>query len=87
MLQAYPRADKKVLNKYQQDAVCGTWEMLVDALVKGGVAVVKKQGFWKAGEIKHEWANRIGPLMDVSQNKSPSFCVASKRFVGLLSAD
>lgn len=87
LLQAYPRADKKVLNKYQQDAVCGTWEMLADALVKGGVAVVKKQGFWKAGEIKHEWANRIGPLMDVSQNKSPSFCVASKRFVGLLSAD
>ena len=36
LLEAYPRADKKVLNRYQQDAVCGTWEMLADALVKGG---------------------------------------------------
>lgn len=74
LLKAYPRADKKVLNKYQQDAVCGTWEMLADALVEGGAAALKKQGFHKAGEFKHECANRIGPLMDVVRNQSPSFC-------------
>lgn len=73
LLAAYPGADKKVLNRYQQDAVCGTWEMLADALVKGGAAAVKKQGFQKAGELKHEWAHRIGPLMDVDHNQSPSF--------------
>jgi hypothetical protein len=73
LLGAYPRADKKVLTKYQQDSVCGTWEMLADALVKGGAAMLKKQGFYKAGEFKHECANRIGPLMDVERNQSPSF--------------
>lgn len=85
LLQAYPRADKKALNKYQQDAVCGTWEMLADALVKGGVAAVKKQGFRRAGELKHEWANRIGPLMEVSRNESSSFGLACKGFVSLKS--
>jgi len=73
LLEAYPRADKKVLNRYQQDAVCGTWELLADALVKGGAAAIKKQGFYKAGEFKHECAQRIGPLMDVIRNQSPSF--------------
>lgn len=74
LLAAYPHADKKVLNRYQQDSVCGTWEMLADALVKGGSATIKKQGFHKAGEFKHECAHRIGPHMDVSRNQSPSFC-------------
>lgn len=74
LLAAYPRADKRALSRYTQDAVCGTWEMLADALVKGGAAAIKKQGFRKAGEFKHEWANRIGPLMDVMQNQSASFC-------------
>lgn len=73
LLKAYPRADKKALNKYQQDTVCGTWEMLADTLVKGGAASIKKQGFYKAGEFKHECANRIGPFMDVECNQSPSF--------------
>lgn len=74
LLEAFPRADKRVLNRYQQDTVCGTWEMLADALVKGGAAALKKQGFHKAGEFKHDCANRIGPLMDVARNQSPSFC-------------
>lgn len=74
LIEAYPRADRNVLNNYQQDAVCGTWEMLADALVKGGAAALKKQGFHKAGEFKHDCANRIGPLMDVARNQSPSFC-------------
>ena len=74
LIEAYPRADKKILDKYQQDKVCGTWEMLADALVKGGAAALKKQGFFKTGEFKHECAHRIGPLMDVTRNRSPSFC-------------
>lgn len=73
LLEAYPRTDKKVLNKYQQDAICGTWEMLADAVIKGGAVAIKKQGFYKAGEFKHECARRIGPHMDVLRNQSPSF--------------
>jgi hypothetical protein len=73
LLAAYPNADKKLLNRYQQDAVCGTWELLADALVRGGAAMLKQQGFFKSGEFKHECANRIGPLMDVTRNESPSF--------------
>ena len=87
VLEAYPRADKKVLDKYQQDAVCGTWEMLADALAKGGVAAVKAQGFWKVGELKHEWANRIGPLMDVGRNQSPSFQATRNGVVELVSVN
>ena len=87
LLEAYPRADKKVLNKYQQDAVCGTWEMLADALVKGGAAAFKKQGFYKSGEFKHECAHRIGPLMDVLRNQSPSFGHTRQGVVDLLAAN
>lgn len=87
LLEAYPRADKKVLNRYQQDAVCGTWEMLADALVKGGAAALKKQGFHKAGEFKHECAHRIGPLMDVMRNQSPSFGHTRQGVADLLAAN
>lgn len=87
LLEAFPNADKKVLQKYQQDAICGTWEMLADALVKGGSAGLKKQGFHKAGEFKHECANRIGPLMDVTRNQSPSFENTRQSFEGLLAAN
>lgn len=87
LLEAYPRADKKVLNRYQQDAICGTWEMLADALVKGGSAAIKKQGFHKAGEFKHECAQRIGPLMDVTRNQSPSFGSTRQGVAELLTAD
>ncbi len=87
LLRAYPRADKKILNKYQQDAVCGTWEMLADALVKGGSAAIKKQGFHNAGGFKHECAQRIGPLMDVTRNQSPSLARTRQGVAELLMAD
>lgn len=87
LLEAFPRADKKVLNRYQQDSVCGTWEMLADALVKGGAAGIKKQGFYKAGEFKHECANRIGPLMVVGRNQSPSFGSTRQCVSTLMAAD
>ena len=87
LLEAYPRADKKVLNRYQQDAVCGTWEMLADALVKGGAAAIKKQGFYKSGEFKHECAHRIGPLMHVMRNQSPSFVHTRQGVADLLAAN
>jgi hypothetical protein len=70
---AYPKCKNPVLSKYKQDSVCGTWELLADAIYPGGSAAVKKAGWPKPGEIKHEWAEKIGPLMDVEKNRSPSF--------------
>jgi len=73
LLAAYPRAKKDVLARYRQDSVCGTWEVLADAVHVGGSVSVKKSGWPAAGRVKHEWAERIGPLMNVEQNVSPSF--------------
>lgn len=71
---AYPRAKMKALDGYVQDSVCGTWEMVADALHPGGSKKVKKAGWPLPGQLKHEWAEQIGPLMDIENNASPSFC-------------
>jgi hypothetical protein len=70
---AYPLARKAVFAEYQQDGVCGTWEKLADALYAGGAQAVRNAGWPLPGELKHEWARRIGRCMDVSRNQSPSF--------------
>lgn len=73
LLTAYPRAKREVLDRYVQDSVCNTWEMLADAVHAGGTAAIKKTGWPLPGQIKHEWAEKMGPLMNINQNKSPSF--------------
>lgn len=70
---AYPRAKRDVLRRYVQDSQNGTWEQLADAVHKGGSAAVKKAGWPLPGQLKHEWAERIGPRMDIENNASPSF--------------
>ena len=70
---AYPRAKADVLRRYVQDSACGTWELLADAVHKGGSAAIKKDGWPLPGQIKHEWAEKIGPLLDPDSNTSPSF--------------
>ncbi len=70
---AYPHAKAKVLNDYVQDGVCGTWEMLADAVYSGGSAAIKNRGWPLSGQVKCEWAERIAPHMDVAANLSPSF--------------
>jgi hypothetical protein len=72
--QAYPRAKEEVLRRYVQDSVCGTWEVLADAVYLGGSKAIKKPGGPLPGQIKHEWADRIGPYLDPDRNESPSFC-------------
>ena len=71
---AYPRLKQEVINRYQQDSICNTWEMLADAVYPGGSAAIRKAGWPLPGHIKHEWAEKIGSLMDVENNQSPSFC-------------
>ena len=71
--QAYPRAKADVLNRYKQDTPCDTWELLADAIHPGGAAAIKKAGWPLPGQIKHEWAEKIGPFLDPDRNLSPSF--------------
>lgn len=73
LLRAYPSAKSDVLSRYVQDSVCNTWELLADAIYPGGSAAIKKAGWPLPGQIKHDWAEKIGPLMSSEQNESPSF--------------
>lgn len=76
LLKAYPRAKSQsnVLNGYTQDSVCGTWELVADAVYPGGAAAILRAGRLLQGQVKHEWAEKIGPHIDVEHNSSPSFC-------------
>jgi hypothetical protein len=85
LAQAYPKAKAQVLKSYVQDSVCGTWELLADALVKGGRASLKSAGWTQAGTLKHEWAETIGPLMNIDENQSPSFCKSRDGLLSLVS--
>lgn len=73
LLAAYPRAKRDVLGRYVQDSPCDTCELLADAIYKGGSAAIKKAGWPLPGQIKHEWAEKIGPLLIAERNVSPSF--------------
>lgn len=73
LLAAYPRAKAKVLERYRQDSICGTWELLADAIYPGGRAAIEKAGWPLPGQIKTEWAEKIGPLLEPDRNQSPSF--------------
>jgi len=73
LLAAYPRAKRNLLEKYVQDSACDTWELLADAVHSGGSAAIRKAGWPLPGQVKHQWAERIGPLMDPERNLSPSF--------------
>ncbi|MDE0635638.1 MAG: hypothetical protein OXI43_07280 [Candidatus Poribacteria bacterium] len=75
---AYPKAKSNILNSYQNDLICGTWETLADAIFKGGLSALlklKRQlGGHVIGREKSAWAEKITPYMDVDKNKSQSFC-------------
>ncbi|MFH0766192.1 MAG: hypothetical protein V2A61_07210, partial [Calditrichota bacterium] len=72
---AYPKCKSKPLEDYMQDSICGTWEVLADAVFPGGTRELKKLGYQKVGEEKSNWARRISPHVDVEQNQSKSFQV------------
>jgi len=70
---AYPHAKDSVLNSYVNDSICGTWELLADAIYPGGCGKLKSQGWPAWGNEKYYWAKKITPYMDVDCNVSPSF--------------
>ena len=73
LLKAYPKAKQEILDRYVQDSVCDTWELLADAIYPGGSLAIRKAGWPLPGQVKHEWAANIGPLLDPDRNSSPSF--------------
>lgn len=70
---AYPKARDAVLNSYVNDSICGTWEKLADAVYDGGSTALSKKGWNAIGAEKTQWAEKITPHMDVTNNASPSF--------------
>lgn len=75
LLSAYPHAKMHVLNTYVQDSICGTWEVLADAVYPGGTSKLSREhaSFIEIGKLKAEWAKNIGIHMDLKSNESPSF--------------
>lgn len=71
---AYPRSRKNVLCAYINDSICGTWEVLADAVYPGGSPALIAWGWQAIGAEKSRWAEDIPPLMNIDQNASPSFC-------------
>lgn len=70
---AYPRAKTSALDRYEQDSICGTWEVLANAVHPGGAADLMKKGYPEADIAKCEWARKIAPHMALERNRSPSF--------------
>lgn len=71
---AYPNAKDNILNRYNNDSICGTWELLADAVSQGGSSALIKRGGQAVGIEKSAWAEHIAPHMNVETNTSPSFC-------------
>lgn len=73
VINAYPTAKKAILNSYVNDSICNTWETLADAVYTGGAVALAAKGASEVGRLKSEWATEIAPLVNIEENKSPSF--------------
>ena len=83
---AYPNARDNVLNRYKNDAICGTWELLADAVYRGGSNQLTNEGWQAVGREKSNWSKTIAPHMDVENNASPSFRYFREKVRGLAGA-
>ncbi|MDE2830499.1 MAG: hypothetical protein OXN20_10310 [Gemmatimonadota bacterium] len=81
---AYPNARDNILNGYTNDAICGTWELLADAISQGGANGLKNKGLQVVGTEKSIWAANIAPHMNVEANSSPSFCYFRQKIQELM---
>ena len=65
------------LDEYEQDGICDTWQVLADMVYPRGLRGLKKKAgtaYAEIGRAKCEWADKIGCLLDLDNNNSPSFC-------------
>jgi len=81
---AYPDVKSDILNSYINDSICGTWEILADAIYPGGSKKLLERGWQEVGKQKSLWADNISPHMNVSENKSPSFRYFYSQIIDLL---
>ncbi|MBN2429812.1 MAG: hypothetical protein JXK94_15865 [Deltaproteobacteria bacterium] len=81
---AYPKAKETLLNGYENDSICGTWECLADAVYNGGAAALSSKGWQAVGMEKSQWAEKISPYMDVANNTSPSFIYFREKLLELV---
>ena len=83
---AYPKAKDAILNAYVNDSICGTWERLADAVYSGGSSALLAKGWQSVGIEKSQWAEKITPHMDVTNNASPSFAYFRQKLLELAGA-
>lgn len=81
---AYPNAKEVVLQAYENDSICGTWECLADSVYPGGATALSTAGWQAAGAEKSKWAKEIPPHMRIDKNASPSFNYFIKKLKELL---
>lgn len=73
---AYSNIRKSAGKDYIQDGICDTWETLADMVYPGGIRKLTKKSvnsYNEIGRAKSEWAEKIGEMLDLSRNQSPSF--------------
>ncbi len=77
---AYPDADMRVVERYDQDSVCGTWETLARCIQPESAERLIRIGYPAVGQYKAAWCRDISAHLDPDRNISPSF----RRFLGAL---
>ncbi len=80
---AYPNAKDNILRNYENDSICGTWELLADAVFSGGASGLKNKGWQVTGTEKSRWSEKITPHLNVDNNASPSFHYFREKIRGL----
>ncbi|WP_275443216.1 hypothetical protein [Petralouisia muris] len=64
------------IKRYEQDAICKTWEVSADIVYPHGLSQLKKKaggGYSEIGRAKCEWADKIGSCLHLHKNVSPSY--------------
>lgn len=84
---AYPDSKMRILSNYENDKICGTWELLADAIYRGGSKALKKHSYSVIGKEKRLWAENIAPHINVDNNQSPSFNYFRLKIREILSPD
>lgn len=75
--EAYPNARMQFLQKYEQDGICDTWEILAEIVYPKGLSGLRKKAggsYAEIGKAKGEWADKIGQCLHLHENVSPSYC-------------
>ena len=80
---AYPDSRMDVLDSYEQDSVCGTWEVLCRVISENAEELIEI-GYPAIGHYKALWAETISRYMVPEKNISPSFNTFKMAFITAL---